>query len=417
MYDVLIVGGGPAGAAAAIGLAGRGHRVAIVERDRMPRQKTCGDLLTPRGVAAVAAVGLDAEPLGHRVAHVRLTFADADQPRSTSTTWPDTALPDGSRVATHALVVPRQRLDAELIALACGRGAELLDGHTAIAPIVTRGFVRGARVSAPDGRTLELASTYTVVADGANSRFGRALGTFREPTWPHGVAHRARYRSALHDAAEVELVVGLRDRGGVPITGFAWMYPRGDGTVNVGVTVMSTSPSFKVISVPRLLDAVATEHATEWHLDGAAVEPPAGGRIPMGASVGPAAGPTYLVVGDAAGVANPLSGLGVEYAIETGRLAGEVLAEALDTGASAALQRYPRLLDETYGTYFKVGRLGSRLFRNTQVNQRLTRLAASRRPVADALLRLAADQLRPGWGSAELAYRVGRAIALVAPNS
>lgn len=410
MHDVLIVGAGPAGAAAAIGLAAEGHRVVLVERDQLPRAKTCGDLLTPRAVVAAAALGVDTTSLGHRVDHVRLTCEGRDgrsAPRSTSVPWP---------AGSHAVVVPRARFDADLVERAVGHGAELRDGHRALGPIVERGFVRGARVTGPDGATRDLRAAYTLVADGANSRFGRALGTYREPTWPHALAHRARYRSALHAAAEAEIVLGLRDRD-VPVTGYAWMFPRGDGTVNVGVTVLSTSPSFQVINPARLLDAIVSEHSAGWRLDGPPVEPPAGGRIPMGGSVGPQAGPTYLVAGDAAGMANPLGGAGIEYALDTGRIAGHVLDEALTTGSATALQRYPRLLDATHGTYFQIGRLAVRLLGNPQVSVRTARVVAARHATAEAMLRLTANQLRPGWGLAEAVYRGARAVATIAPRA
>jgi len=100
-------------------------------------------------------------------------------------------------------------------------GATVLRDHEATAPIVERGFVRGARLVRNDGTTTEVRAAFTVVADGANSRFGRALGTYRHPTWPSALAHRAIYASSLHDAAEIELVVDLEDRAGTPITGVA----------------------------------------------------------------------------------------------------------------------------------------------------------------------------------------------------
>lgn len=409
MHDVLIVGAGPAGTAAAIRLAEAGHRVALVERDRVPRAKPCGELLLPRAVDAAAALGVPAEPLGHRIAQLRITHAGGDgaRRRASAAEWP---------TGSVAFVAPRDRFDTALVDRAVAAGTELFAEHTAVAPIVNRGFVRGARVAGPSG-TVELAAAYTLVADGANSRFGRALGTFREPTWPHALAHRARYPSALHAATEAELVVGLRDHAGVPVTGYAWMFPRGDGTVNIGVTVLSTSASFQVINPVRLLDAVVAEFTDEWRLEGEPVEPPAGGRIPMGASVGPLAGPTYLVAGDAGGMANPISATGIEYALDTGMLAAEVLTEALATGSAAALQRYPRMLEDRHGTYFKVGRLACRLVGNPTVNRRAARIASARRASADAFVRLAANQLRPGWGGAELLYRAGRAIAKVAPSA
>ena len=139
----------------------------------------------------------------------------------------------------------------------------------------------------------------------------------------------------------------------------------------------------------------------------------------MGASVRPAAGPTYLVVGDAAGVANPFSGAGIEYAIETGMLAGGVLDEALRTGQAVSLQRYPKLIDERYGTYFKVGRLVDRVL--GQAVARATRRrhggrAAGVRPrrwFVSAATRSAAGIP----GATELAYRLGVAISSVAPDA
>src|SRR5690606_25916509 len=153
----------------------------------------------------------------------------------------------------------------------------------------------------------------------------------------------------------------LADRAGTPITGYGWMFPRGDGTANVGVLMMSTSPSFRVVNPFHLLERFVDDNAGRWHLRGDPVRPPAGGRIPLGGSVRPAAGPTYLVVGDAAGTANPLSGAGIEYALESGALAGRVLDEALRTGQPAELQRYPKLIDDRYGRYYRFGRVADRL--------------------------------------------------------
>ena len=115
-----------------------------------------------------------------------------------------------------------------------------------------------------------------------------------------------------------------------------------------------------MVNPAHLLDRFVADNGARWRLHGDPVHPPAGGRIPMGASVRPAAGPTYLVVGDAAGVANPFTGAGIEYAVETGGSPAACSTRRCATGQAAALQRYPQLLDERYGTYFKVGRLVDR---------------------------------------------------------
>jgi len=196
------------------------------------------------------------------------------------------------------------------------------------------------------------------------------------------------------------------------------MFPCGNDTVNLGVVVMSTSPSFQVINLPRLLKQLVADHADRWRLDRSAPTASIGGRIPMGSSIGPQAGPTFLVVGDAAGAANPLTGAGIEYAIETGMLAGDVVAEALEAGSATALQRYPKAVDERFGAYFKVGRLTTRFLGNPSLHRRVSRSVATNATAAEAYLRLGTNQLRNGsFGPAELAYRAGRAISLVAPDS
>jgi geranylgeranyl reductase family protein len=407
--DVLIIGGGPSGTAAAAQLARRGHRVIVVERDLLVRADRGSALLTPRAMATLRQLDLvDLHDL-HRVRQVRLTYDD----RSTSTGWPS-----HPSYPSYSAVVPRATFDQQMMEAAVDEGATLLAGHEAIDPIVERGFVRGAKVVGSDGIAFEARAAFTIVADGANSRFGRALGTFRRPTWPYAVGHRATYRSPLHDAGEVELMVDLRDRSGTPITGYGWMLPAGDGTVSVGVMMMSTSPSFRVLNPAHVLDQIVTDHGARWHLGAEPVRPGGGGRVPLGLSVGPSAGPTYLLIGDAVGAANPLSGAGIESALETGALAAEVVDEALQTDSAAALQQYTRLLNDRYGAFYKVGRLSNRLLGQPAMSRRINQLAARRKPAADALMRMATNELRPGRaGIAEAAYRIGRATSLVAPDA
>lgn len=407
--DVLVIGGGPGGSAAAALLAQRGHRVVVIERNVFPHADDSGTLLTPRALTALRQLDLPGLEQLHRVRHVRITC----EGQSTSTNWPS-----HPKYPPYAAVASRSVFDHQLIQAAMSEGVTVLAGYEATDPIVERGFARGANVIAPDGTTFEARADYTIVADGADSRFGRALGTFRMPTWPYALDHRATYRSPLHDASEIELMVDLRDRSGTPITGYGWMLPAGDGYVTVGVMMMSTSPSFQVVNPAHLLEQVIADHGDRWHLAAEPVAPGSGGRIPLGLSVQPSAGPTYLVIGDAAGAGNPLSGASIEAALETGALAAGVVDEALQSGTSAALQQYTQLLLQRYGSFYKVGRLTNRVLGQPWMSRRINRLAATRKPAADVFLRLATNELRPGRaGIAELAYRVGRTISLVAPDA
>jgi geranylgeranyl reductase family protein len=407
--DVLVIGGGPAGSTAAAHLAQRGYRVIVVERQVRQRTEPHWALLTPRTIAALRELELvDIEPY-HVVRRVRLTHSG----RSVTTTWPS-----GGSFPAHAAVALRAVFDHGLLGAAVAAGATALEGHEASDPIIERGFARGATVTAPDGGEFEARAEYTIVADGASSRFGRALGTSRRPTWPYALAHQMSFRSALHDGDEVELLVDLRDLSDTPITGYGWMLPSGDGHVTVGVMMMSTSPSFQVVNPVHLLERMIIDHGNRWQLGSDPIGPGAGGRIPLGLSVGPSAGPTYLLIGDAVGAGNPMTGTGIEAALATGTMAATVIDEALRSGSSAALQQYTKLIEEQYGSYYRVGRLTSQLFGQPSMSSRVGRLVARRRPAADGLLRLAANELRPGrLGLAEVAYRAGRAVSLVAPDA
>jgi menaquinone-9 beta-reductase len=407
--DLLVIGAGPAGLVAARAAASTGRRAVVVDPDQPARTARGAGLLTPAAVGTVTRHGLaSALATGHRVGHVRLSTRGV----STSTPWP--AHPDHP---AHGIVVDRQAFDVALGRLAVDAGAEIWFGHEAVAPIVERGFVRGAHLATADGERVEARAHYVVVADGANSRFGRALGSFRDPSFPYALAHHARFDSAIHDATEVEIVIGLRDRAGTPITGYGWMFPAGDGTVDIGVLLMSTSPSFQVLNPVHVLDRFVEEHRDRWHLAARPTGTPGGGRIPLGRSVGPAAGPTWLLVGDAAGAADPWSGAGLGAAIETGAIAGSVVTDALETGTATSLQRYPKLLDGRFEPSYGVGRLADQILGQAAISRGFSDRAARSRTVAESSLRLATGALRPGRvGPAEAVFRMARALGAVVPG-
>lgn len=405
--DTLVVGGGPAGASTALELARRGHRVALLERDPAITSAGPAALLTPRALHELERLEV-AAPHGNLVGSVRLTTEED----SSTVEWPHHPdLPSAGIVSAG--------LTASLHTAIAEAGVVVLAGHRATSPIIDRGFVRGANVVAPDGAEFEVRADYTVIADGANSRFGRALGTFREPTWPYGLAYHGTFTSEVHASSAVELVLDLRDRSGTPLAGHGWMYPAGDGTITVGLVMMSTAASFQVVRPANLFRRLVDRHRDSWQITGGPIEEPSGSRLPVGLSVGPAAGPTYLLVGDAVGAANPLSCTGIESALETGRHAAEVLDEAISTGDAAHLQRYPKLLADRYGSYYKVGRLATRLLGRPTIARRTERFATRRRSSAEAYLRITGDALRPGSrvGAPEIAYRLGRRISTFAPDA
>jgi geranylgeranyl reductase family protein len=409
--DVLVVGAGPAGAAVARRLAEHGANVVVLERRSFPRSKACGDSLTPRAVAAIDRLGAGSVlDDAHITSGLRISAGHRSR---------DLAWPRHPEFGVVGAALPRRVLDERLAAHAVAAGATLLDGHEAVEPIVERGFVRGAVVRSAVGDVRELRAGFLVVADGANSTFGRALGTSRTRGWPYGTAIRGYYPAARHDDSRVEIGLELTDREGTPIPGYGWVVPLGDGTVNVGVTLLSTARDFRGVNTARLLEAWAARVAERWGFDPAAPEAaPAVGRLPMGGSVEPKAGPTFVVVGDAAGTGSPVLGNGIEYALESGLLAADVLVDALGEGGPTALQRYPRLLAETYGDYWKLARLWSRALGHPTVVHRTALAATGPGRAGEVLARFAANALRPDdLGPAEALFGMASRLARFAPDA
>jgi geranylgeranyl reductase family protein len=411
-FDVLVIGGGPAGASAAYWLARHGHDVAVVERKTFPREKTCGDGLTPRAVKQLQDMGLGEELTKyHRFDGLRCTA----QGRSLELPWPEHPV-----FPSYGYVVRRRDLDWMVAQNAEVAGATLLQGTDALAPVIDRGFVRGAVVQPADDATpIELRARYVVVADGANSRFGRALGTFRTKEWPYGTAIRTYWESPRHDEPWIESALDVKDRNGNPLPGYGWIFPVGDGTVNIGVGLLSTFRDFKSVNTTHLLDSYAHMVADRWEIDaGHPTGRPVSGRIPMGGSVGPKQGPTYLVVGDAAGSVNPFNGEGIDYAYETAHMAADTIHEALVDRNPLALSDYSRQLQAEYGQYFKVARLFARVIGQPALMRELTRVGMHSRTLMEWVLRIMANLLRPDEvGPAEAAYKAAAALARLAPDA
>lgn len=410
--DVLVVGGGPGGAATGYWLAKAGLDVTVLERRSFPRDKTCGDGLTPRAVKQLDDMGLS-ERLHtyHRNNGLRAVAHDI----TLELRWPQHPVyPD------HGYVVRRTELDQMVAEHARAAGAELLDGTEVTAPILRDGLVQGLTVlDKTSGATRDLSARYVVLADGANSRIGRDLGTSRNRAWPMGVAIRGYYASERHDDPWIESALDVRDRHGNSLPGYGWVFPLGDGTVNVGIGLLSTFRDYKSVNTTNLMKEWLITAPPHWGLDpDGAIGPIVGGRLPMAGSVNPKVGPNWVAVGDAAGAINPFNGEGIDYAYETGRLAADLIAESIATGSALPLQRYPHLLDEEYGLYFKVARLFMQLMGNPALMRELTRVGMHSRSLMEWVLAIMANLLKPDeLGPAEAVYRTVAAMARAVPEA
>jgi len=416
-HDVVVVGGGPAGAACAYWLASAGWDVLMVERKSYPREKTCGDGLTPRAVRQLTDIGVGGELAGHHRFDGLRSIAFG---RELELRWPDH--PD---FPPYGYVVPRSELDRMVAERAVKAGATLWQQTEALEPVRQAGLVRGALVrrrqgtsAGPEGSTQEVRARYLVVADGANSRFGRALGTSRDRAHPQGMAIRGYFVSPRHAEPWIESHLDVRDRDGNVLPGYGWIFPVGDGRVNVGVGLLSTFHRWKAVNTSQLMEAFVDHAPRSWEISAdTSCGPPTGGRLPMSFSVGPTTGPTHVVVGDAAGAINPFNGEGIAYAYETGRMAAAAVAEALSADDGLALQAYDARLQATYGLYYKVARAFVRLIGRPELMRVLVSTGMHSRTLMEWVLRIMANLLRPDeLGPAEAAYRAVAALARLAPD-
>lgn len=411
-HDVLVIGGGPAGAAAGHWLARAGHDVVIVEKKTFPREKTCGDGLTPRAVTQLKAMGLEGKIAANHHRHEGLRCIAHGT--TLEMRWPEHPVHP-----SYGYVVRRRDLDAMVAAEAEARGARLLQGTEALRPVLRDGLVVGAVVK--DVRSREeraVHARYIVIADGSLSRFGRSLGNQRDKRLPQGMAIRGYFESPMHADPWIESALDVRDRTGAAMPGYGWIFPCGDGTINVGIGLLSTFRGWREINTSHLMREWAATAPAHWGIDPHAMLGEAtGGRLPMAGSIHPKCGPTWIAVGDAAGSINPFNGEGIDYAYETGRMAAGLIDEALSIGSAMPLARYPSLLEAEYGLYFRVARAFAHVIGQPTLMQQLTRVGVQSQSLMEWVLRIMANLLRPEeLGPAEAAYRAVAAITRIIPE-
>ena len=338
----------------------------VFEKGERGRDKVCGDGLTPRAVTALHDLGVDLDD-AHRIDGLRMIAGKTRR----ELPWPDSG-----RFAPNGAVWPRRRLDERLITLAEDAGAEVVFGTEALPTIDDDG-----RVSGVEAAGTRWAADLVVIATGAPGAVARMLGAERDPNEPFGLAIRTYAASPRHADRHLEACLTLKDEHGTAVPGYGWMFPAGDGTVNIGVGALSTMKGFKKLNLNHLQESYRSLVSDEWDL-GPDLERPRAWRLPMSALKRHGEG--WVAIGDAAGLVNPMNGEGIDYGLESGMLAADLFVA--DPGSVPT--EYDRLVGQRFDAFLRTGRRFSFLIGHPWILRSGLRLAVGTQKIADITLQV-----------------------------
>ena len=338
--DVLVVGAGPAGSGAATWAARAGLDTMLVDAAIFPRDKTCGDGLTPRAIGELQRLGLEDWLRAHTVNQGLRAHGFG---QTLLLPWPGGKLPNwGSAVA-------RTELDDHLRTTAIEAGAHAIDGARAI-DVRREGHRVAAVVFRQGSETFEIECQRLIVADGVRSPVGKRLGREWHRETVYGVAGRSYISSEMSDDPWISSHLELRGQAGEILSGYGWIFPLGTGEVNIGVGTLATAKRPADLAIKPLMQFYADQRKHDFKLSGE-LRMPTSALLPMGGAVSGVAGANWALIGDAAACVNPLNGEGIDYGLETGRFIIDVMSEHDDLTTV-----WPALLREHYGEAFSIAR-------------------------------------------------------------
>ncbi len=421
--DVIVVGAGPAGSSAADHLATAGLDVLLLEKTSFPREKVCGDGLTPRAVKALTGMGL---PVGGDGWLLNKGLRIIGGGGRIELAWPELSSFPG-----YGTVRTRTDFDQMLARHAQKAGARLIENMTVTGPVLDERTGRITGVQAREGggsaddagsaRQQGVPRTFgarlVLAADGNSSRLSVAMGLHKRDDRPLGVAVRTYYRTPRHDDDYLEAWLDLWD-GNNLLPGYGWIFGMGDGTSNVGLGLLNTSESFGNIDYRDLLRRWLASMPAEWGLvEEHRTQPVRGAALPMGFNRTPHYTRGVLLVGDAGGMVNPFNGEGIAYAMESGELAARSVVQALGRRTAAStervLQSYPAALKASYGGYYTLGRTFVKMLGYPSFMKFATRHGIKRPAVMRMTMKLLGNLTEPRGGDA--VDRVINALSKMTP--
>ncbi|MCA1588115.1 MAG: NAD(P)/FAD-dependent oxidoreductase [Chloroflexi bacterium] len=307
--DLLVIGAGPAGSALAATMSHAGASVLLVETARHPRPKACAEYASPRIAEELGRIGLGAAVWRETAVPLHGMHLHAGG-RSTAIRYAD------RRGPRSAWGVNREMFDAALAAHATRCGAALRERTSAVRLEVSRGRVHGVRTRRRGTDREELVTAdWTVGADGVRSTVARLVGAERPVRFPRRLGLVAHYSGVEGLTGHGEMHVGAE--------GYIGLAPMPHGDLSVGMALPLDGASGS--SQARFEQAIASIPAVALRLAGARRISPIRGAAPIGHRVSRAAGPGWMLIGDAAGFVDPFTGEGIHRALRSARAAADAL--------------------------------------------------------------------------------------------
>ena len=423
--DVIVVGAGPAGSSTAAYLAMAGLDVLVLEKAAFPREKVCGDGLTPRAVRELITLGIPTPEEDGWIKNHGLRIVGGGV--RLQLPWPDLA-----SFPPYGLVRTRLDFDDILAKHAVKHGARLLESTNVTGPVLDdrTGSIIGVRAKAmdvdghPTGDELTYHAPLVVAADGNSSRLSMSMNRPIRDDRPLGVAVRTYYTSPRHDDDYLESWLELWSTGDtgqkILLPGYGWIFGVGDGTSNVGLGILNTSAAFGKVDYRDILKRWVDTLPAEWTFnDETMTSPVRGAVLPMGFNRQPHYDKGLLLVGDAGGMVNPFNGEGIAYAMESGRLASEVIAQAFarqtDAGREKVLQSYPKVMKDALGGYYTLGRGFATMIGKPEIMRLAVKYGLPRTTMMKFLLKIMANLAEPHGGDA--GDRLINALSKMAPSA